>query len=99
MKHAILAHIPYGRENAIKRETLCALAHLGDRCMRDRIAEARKAGHLIINDQSGAGYYRPTAGDLDSIAAQYRQDTNRAMSILTRRKAARRILKAAGRPV
>lgn len=99
MKHAILEHIPYGRENAIKREELCARMQTSDRSMRGLIEEARRDDHIIINDQTGAGYYRPTADDLESISAQYWQDTHRALSILARRKAARKILKQAGRPV
>lgn len=94
---ATLDAVPFGRKNAIARKALCAKLGLPDRKVREHIEQARRAGHIIINEQTGRGYFR--SDDLDDIEIQYRQDTSRAMSILARRKALRLALKDAGREV
>jgi MarR-like DNA-binding transcriptional regulator SgrR of sgrS sRNA len=91
----VAAAIPFGSENAVTRDALVAALGHSERTIRRLIEEARGAGVLIINKQDGRGYYQTI--DLDEIENQYRQDTRRAMSILERRKTARRILKAHGR--
>jgi hypothetical protein len=93
----IIDLIPYGHENAISRERLCAIMGKPDREIRKLIEAARNSGAIIINKQDGRGYYQTI--DLAEIEKQYRQDTARAMSILARRKTARKILKAHGRRV
>lgn len=95
----ILDYIPTGAANAIPRAELAARLGLSDRHTREAIQKARDDGALILNEQSGAGYFLATADDLDAIERQYRQDTSRALSILRRRKAMRALLKAAGRAV
>lgn len=79
---------------------------LEERTVRRVIADLREDGHMIVNLQDGKGFYildentedlEPEAMDL--IARQYRQDTNRAMNILKRRKHMRKLLKSAGREV
>lgn len=89
--------IPTGRNNAIKRDALCAKVGMSDRKVRKMIELARVLGFIIINEQNGSGYYQ--SDDLDEIERQYKQDTARAMSILARRKEIRRRLRAAGRKV
>ena len=93
----IETYIPFGRENAITRKELCSLTKLSDRKLREQIEQARREGHIIINNQDGRGYYR--TDDPDEIARQYRQQRRRAMSILAQQKHMRRLLKAAGREV
>ena len=93
----VLACMPTGKENAKTRVRLACDTGLPDRAVRLGIEELRKAGYLIINDQSGAGYFM--TDDLDELAKQYKQDTARAMAILVRRKAIRKKLKECGRPV
>lgn len=95
----LLSYIPRGRENAVTRGYLCAVTGLSDRRVREAIEAARNDGALILNDQSGAGYYTADESDLDALQRQYRQDTARAMALLRRRKHIRRILKEAGREV
>lgn len=90
-------YIPIGKENAVSREFLRTMTGLPDRKVRQMIEASRDEGHIIINDQDGRGYYQPS--DIDEIERQYWQDTRRALSILKRRKHARRILKEAGRNV
>lgn len=90
-------YIPFGRENAITREGLRLATGKPDRKIREEIEQARREGHIIINDQSGIGYYR--TDDLDEIGRQYRQNKRRALSILSQQKHMRRRLKAAGREV
>ena len=91
--------IPVGRANAISREKLTERLGCSDRIMRRKLQAAREDGALILNDQTGSGYYRADETDIDDLERQYWQDTARAMSILRRRKALRKILKEAGRPV
>lgn len=93
----VLSCIPTGKAYAKSRMQMAHETGLPDRTVRRGIEELRGAGYLIINDQSGAGYY--ITDDLDELARQYRQDTARAMAILTRRKAIRKRLKEEGRPV
>ncbi len=95
--YSVIDAIPAGRENAIKRAVLSEKVGMTDRKMRKMIEMARSMGCIIVNDQTGAGYYQ--SDDLDEIERQYRQDTARAMSILVRRKELRRRLRDAGRTV
>ena len=97
MTDALAKLIPYGRHNAIPRESLAMKLGLGDRHMRKIIEEARNEGLIILCECNGRGYYQ--SDDMDEIHSQYIQDTNRAMAILKRRKAMRQLLKAAGRKV
>jgi transcriptional regulator with XRE-family HTH domain len=96
--YAMLATaIPYGRRNAITRQALAAKLGMNDRAARKAIEEARAAGLLIMCEQNGRGYYQ--SDDPVEMRCQYQQDTNRAMSILKRRKPLRDALKAAGQRV
>lgn len=94
---SIEEYIPFGRENAVTRQVLCALTGLSDRKVRKLIEDARREGCIICNDQSGAGYFQ--TDDLDEISRQYWQSKNRALSILAQQKYLRQRLKAAGRDV
>lgn len=89
--------IPHGRDKAVRRTTLVRNLGMSDRRVRLLIEEARRQGYIILNQQTGEGYY--ISDDLDEMQRQYRQDTARAMSILRRRKPLRDALKAAGRAV
>lgn len=93
----IETYIPFGRENAVTRTELRRITGKSDRKIREEIEQARREGHIIINNQDGRGYYR--TDDPDEIAKQYRQQRRRAMSILAQQKHMRRLLKAAGREV
>lgn len=93
----LMSHIPQGRENAKSRADLAYEMQMSDRSVRQLIEDARNEGCIILNDQTGRGYY--TSDNLDDLERQYRQDTARALSILKRRKAIRAKLKAAGRQV
>ena len=91
---SIIDRIPEGKENAVTREYLCAITGLPDRKLREEIEQARRRGAIIINDQSGAGYYR--SEDIRDIAKQYNMNERRALSILAQQKHLRKRLKAAG---
>ncbi len=96
--YAMLATaIPYGRRNAITRQALAAKLGMNDRTARKAIEEARAAGLLIMCEQNGRGYYQ--SDDPVEMRCQYQQDTNRAMSILKRRKPLLDALRAAGQRV
>ena len=87
----IVDFIPRGRENAIRRADLVARLNLPDRKVREMIETARKDGALILNDQSGAGYY--ISEDLGELKRQMRSNKNRAMSILRQNTHLRRKIK------
>lgn len=93
----IAQKIPFVRENAVNRKRLMNELCMSDRKVRKLIEKARDAGFIIVNPKDGNGYYQ--TDDLDEIAAQYWSDTSYAMSILSRRKHMREVLKAAGRTV
>jgi transcriptional regulator with XRE-family HTH domain len=86
--------VPFGRENAIKRADLSRVLQVDDRKARHYIGIARLNGVIIINEQGGDGYFQ--SDDVKDIMRQYKQETNRAMTILSRRKAIRNRLKEAG---
>lgn len=83
--------IPRGRENAIRRADLVARLNLPDRKVREMIETARKDGALILNDQTGAGYY--ISEDLGELKRQLRSNHNRAMSVLRQNTHLRRKIK------
>ena len=91
--------IPYGVENAISREKLAAVTGDSDRRNRELIERARREGFIIINAQTGNGYFQIdpaalTERDLEAISRQYWQNKHRALSVLSYQKHLRRILKA-----
>lgn len=90
----VVEYIAEGKENAVTREQLKVLTGLSDRKIRKEIELARKRGEIILNDQDGAGYYR--SENVQSLKRQYRQNNNRAMTILVQQKYIRRKLKEAG---
>lgn len=71
----IETYIPFGRENAVTRTELRRITGKSDRKIREEIEQARREGHIIINNQDGRGYYR--TDDPDEIAKQYRQQRRR----------------------
>ena len=85
----------FGRKNALSRAALAALTDMSDRKVRMAIESARRDGIIIISAEDGSGYY--FSDDLDEIERQYNIDFSRAMSVLYRLKAMRRVLKKAGR--
>ena len=85
--------IGYGKENAVTRGELVTLLNLPDRKVRKLIQEARSRGEVIINDQSGAGYYR--SNDLGELKRQYRRNQNRALAVLRQQKYLRRRIEEA----
>lgn len=87
----VVALLPIGKANAISRAELGRLAGLGDRSLRKNIAEARRAGVLVVNSQRGEGYY--IADEAADIRRQYMADRSRALSILGRLKTMKQILK------
>lgn len=93
----LVSNLGHGKKNATTRSALSGRMRLSDRKVRELIEQARRWGYIIINAQDGRGYY--LSDDLDEMEQQYRQDTNRALAVLSRRKALRRTLKDAGRQV
>lgn len=86
--------VPFGRAHAIRRDTLAAQLGTSDRQMRVMLQKARDEGVIILNQQDGNGYYQ--SADVEDMRAAYWADKARALSILKRLKAMRRMLKDAG---
>jgi biotin operon repressor len=85
----LLDYIPTGKDNAVTRPQLCKLTGMSDRKVREQISQLRR-DHVIINDQSGKGYYR--SNDRAEIERYVRQETARLKSIGWSLKAARKAL-------
>lgn len=90
----LMACLREGEENAVNRTTLSLNLDMNDRAVRELIEKARNEGCFILNKQNGKGYYLPAG--IEDIHRQYKQDTNRALAILKRRKFMRQALKEAG---
>ena len=89
-KIEIITLIPYGKQNAISRQSLTALC-LGysmipddvtdpDRYMRKLVNEARRT-HAIVSTQDGQGYFQPLTSDESELAAYVNRETGRAIKI------------------
>jgi hypothetical protein len=82
-----------GRENAVTREQLRIRLNLPDRKIRKLIQDARDRGEIILNDQSGAGYYM--SDDIGELKRQFNTNRRRALSILRQQKYLRQKIEAA----
>ena len=51
--------IPIGATNAVPRAQLCKITGLEDRALRLLVHRERRAGHQILTNTEGGGYYRP----------------------------------------
>lgn len=85
----VLAHLMFGKDNAITRTQLSIRTGLSDRQVR-RSIEILRRDYLICNDQDGKGYYRPR--DTKEIRRYFKQEDARAKAILRRLKLARQVL-------
>jgi len=90
MKKKVLSCLMHGRDLANTRQWISMHTGIHDRKVRELIEELRNEGYLICNAQNGSGYY--LAETTEEILQQYRQDCNRAMSILRRIKPFRHAL-------
>ena len=80
----IINFIPTGHKNAISRVTLQSVTHLGDRKIRDLIAEVNandNPNELIINLQDGKGYFRPAPGEDDLVRVWRATERSRSISV------------------
>lgn len=89
----IIQYIPTSSINGITRRELVSITGLSDRIVRKRI-EALRREYPILNHQNGRGYF--ISYDPAEVRSYYRQEQNRALSILYRLKPIRKILKGAG---
>lgn len=90
----ILEFIPYGKENAIKRDELSEKTGLSDRLVRKQIEEERENGAFILNFQDGRGYFQST--DTEDLLHQFRLNRSRAMSVLKQQSPIYKVLKERG---
>ena len=89
----IVKYIPYGKENAISRQSLSEKTGLSDRNMRNLINQARKRA-VIINIQDGNGYFRPTKEDVDEVKRFKKQEENRAKEVFSSLAPVRKFLRS-----
>lgn len=90
MKKRVLACLMHGKDLANTRQWISMHTGIHDRKVREIIEELRNDGHLICNLQDGNGYF--LAETTEEILQQYKQDCNRAMSIMKRAKPFRHAL-------
>ena len=69
------------KKKAVTRTELCIMTGLSDRKVRWLISKARRE-HPILNLQDSEGYFRPTIQEYLDAKQFYKQEHNRAMSIL-----------------
>lgn len=93
----LVDNLRFGKENAITRKNLAKRMGMGDRDVRELVERARRAGYIIVSDCFHGGYYR--TDDADEIEKAYWQERRRALSILSRLKTMRAVLKHLGREV
>lgn len=77
---SIASLLSHGAENAITLRDLVTLTGWNERKVRRQIQVERKAGTLILSDNS-CGYFLP--GDLDDLRRFYRSMTHRAAEIMS----------------
>lgn len=92
----ILKFIPFGKENAISRTSLCTATGLNDRSMRENINRARKRA-VVINLSDGSGYYRPTDDDIAEVIKFKKQEENRAKDVFSNLQPVRKFLQSVGK--
>lgn len=92
----ILKFIPFGKENAISRTSLCTVTGLNDRSMRENINRARKRA-VVINLSDGSGYYRPTDDDIVEVIKFKKQEENRAKDVFSNLQPVRKFLQSVGK--
>lgn len=66
----IMRFLKLGKENAVSRKELCVLTGYSDRRNRRLIAEAGKAGHIIVSSSHTKGYYIGTTEEDYRIIAR-----------------------------
>lgn len=82
--------VPFGRENAIKREELARVLQVNDRQARHYIGIARLNGVIVINDQNGDGYFQ--TDKFEDVVQEYKREKRRVLSIVERMRPLRRVL-------
>lgn len=90
--------LPIGSRNAISRQELSRLWDLGDRAVRQVIAELRQMDFgdefIIVSYSDGKGYYRTS--DIAEIEAFTAEMRSRALQIFAPLKKANRIIRENG---
>ena len=92
---AVLRLIPYGKDNAIDRLSLCRETGLHDRQVRHAIENLRRYVP-IINSGEGKGYFRPKItdkADMDALRRWISVNEARAKSVFMSLRAAKETLK------
>ena len=91
----ILDYIPTGHKNAIDRDVLNDLMHMGERQVRRLIKEVNDSEDdslLIINLQDGRGYFRPAPDENNLVKLWRAQERSRGSGVFGNVNAADRYL-------
>lgn len=91
----ILDYIPTGHKNAIDRDVLNDLMHMGERQVRRLIKEVNDSEDdslLIINLQDGRGYFRPAPDENNLVKLWRAQEKSRGSGVFGNVDAADRYL-------
>jgi hypothetical protein len=96
MQDDILKYIPVGKENAVTRQQLVKQTGLNDRAVREAISQARR-DVVILNEQDGGGYFIPRNNEMNLVRKFVNQESKRAKSIFWSLKAAKNMVKKAGK--
>lgn len=95
----ILDCIPIGHKNAIDRDVLNDLMHMGERQVRRLIKDVNDSEDdslLIINLQDGKGYFRPAPDENNLVKIWRAQERSRGSGVLGNVDAADRYLSRGG---
>lgn len=85
----VISFIGYGKESARTGKELSRLSGADERQVREIISKAREQ-MVIINDQDGAGYYRPLLPEENNNVLRYAgQEESRLKSLTKSMKALR----------
>ena len=94
-KHAFLTClIPFGKDNAVSRNTLKNRLNCSERELYRSIQAARLDGCLICSNKKKGGYYRPSSPE--EMREYYQTARKTGVSILATLKSLRQTLKANG---
>ncbi len=77
----ILSLIPYGKENAVTKQSLAVQLNRSERDVRNMIAELRKEGEVIISSSHGKGYYKPRKSEAGEVMKFVAEQNSRANEI------------------
>lgn len=87
----VLHSLRVGKPNARKRMELWSMTGMSDREMRQAVADLRRIGYPICNDQDGEGYY--LSAEPEQITSQIKQIDSRIKALAIAKRGLKKYLK------